>query len=53
MKKLCETIFANSISGSIILKTDGPKLTAGLKTPQDISQTENAKAETVNTMANP
>ena len=53
MKKLWDTTLANSISGSIILNTEGPKLTAGLKTAPDISPTENAPAATVNPIAKP
>jgi hypothetical protein len=53
MKKLCETILLNSRSGFIRLNNEGPKLTAGLKTPPDISPTEKAPTATVNPIASP
>ena len=53
MKKSLDTSVLDPTSGSIKLRTDGPKLTAGLNTAPEISPTEKAPAVTVNPIASP
>ena len=46
MKKSLEATLLEPISGSIKLKNEAPKLTAGLNTAPEISPTEKAPAVT-------